>query len=171
MTTFVDLDVRPILLNGGEPFSAIMQAVASLKPGEGLRLIATFQPVPLFRVMADKGFSHEARPLEDGSWEVLFHPLETAAGLAGGGDGAAWPEPARHLDNRDLEPPEPMMRILAATEEMQAGEVLSALLCREPVFLLPELEKRGLAWRGDFEPDGQTYRMLIRIGAKTAKSD
>ena len=40
-TPFKELDVRPILRNGGEPFQAIMEAVQSLKPGEGLRLIAT----------------------------------------------------------------------------------------------------------------------------------
>jgi hypothetical protein len=43
--------------------------------------------------------------------------------------------------------------------------VLSALLCREPVFLLPELAKRGHAWSGAFEPDGKTYKILIRIDA------
>jgi hypothetical protein len=35
------------------------------------------------------------------------------------------------------------------------------------MFLLPELAKRGHAWRGAFEPDGTSYRILIRIdGAK-----
>jgi hypothetical protein len=48
---------------------------------------------------------------------------------------------------------------------MKAGEVLAALLCREPMFLLPELKKRGHAWHGAFEPDGTTYRILIRIDA------
>jgi hypothetical protein len=57
-----------------------------------------------------------------------------------------------------------MVRILAATEAMQTGDLLCALLCREPVFLLPELAKRGHAWRGGFEPDGKTYRILVRIG-------
>ena len=36
---------------------------------------------------------------------------------------------------------------------------------REPMFLLPELAKRGHAWRGGFEPDGKTYKILIRVGA------
>jgi TusA-related sulfurtransferase len=71
----------------------------------------------------------------------------------------------QHLDNRELDPPEPMVRILAATEAMKEGEVLSALLCREPIFLLPELAKRGHAWRGGFEPDGKTYKILVRVGA------
>jgi hypothetical protein len=31
------------------------------------------------------------------------------------------------------------------------------------MFLLPELAKRGHAWRGGFEEDGTTYRIAIRI--------
>lgn len=170
MTTFVDLDVRSILAAGGEPFGKIMETVAALGPDEGLRLLAPFKPVPLFQVLGSKGFSHEARELGDGDWEVLFRrhgPAEfddeKTAKPAGE---AQWPEPLMHLDNRELDPPEPMVRILAATEAMQAGEVLSALLCREPIFLLPELEKRGHGWRGGFDTDGTTYRMLVRIGAR-----
>lgn len=168
---FVDLDVRPILRSGGEPFGQIMETVAGLQPGEGLRLLATFKPVPLFSVLGKKGFSHEARELADGDWEVLFRPngaaepAPAAAASTASADDGQWPAPVQQLDNRDLDPPEPMVRILATTEAMRPGEVLSALLCREPIFLLPELEKRGHHWRGAFEPDGKTYRILIRVGA------
>lgn len=172
MTTFVDVDVRPILRAGGEPFGEIMQAIATLKPGEGLRLLATFKPTPLFHVLGSKGFSHEAKELDGGEWEVLFSPAATATSptqpmTANGSssDQTGWPEPVQHMDNRDLDPPEPMVRILATTETMRDGEVLSALLCREPLFLLPELAKRRHSWHGGFEPDGKTYKILIRIGA------
>lgn len=166
---FVQLDVRPILRAGGEPFEKIMEAVALLGPGQGLRLFATFKPVPLFSVLGSKGFSHEARQLEGGDWEILFQPTGAAADAASSAtaaaDVSAWPDPVQHLDNRELDPPEPMVRILSTTEAMQDGDVLSALLCREPIFLLPELAKRGHAWRGGFEPDGKTYKILVRIGA------
>ena len=69
-----------------------------------------------------------------------------------------WPEPAVKLDNRDLDPPEPMVRILAAAEKLGPGETLSALLRREPVFLFPQLEKRGFRWLGGFSPDGADLR-------------
>jgi TusA-related sulfurtransferase len=120
-------------------------------------------------VLGSKGFTHEAREIGGGDWEVLFSPTGAGAGEAASpapaSDGEAWPEPAREMDNRDLDPPEPMVRILAATEQMQPGEVLQALLCREPMFLLPELAKRGHAWRGAFEEDGKTYLIRIRIAA------
>jgi len=173
-TAFVDLDVRPTLRAGGEPFGEIIGAVNALAPGQGLRLLATFKPLPLFQVLGSKGFTHEAREIGGGDWEVLFTPGDTPAAQPQNAPAAApstdeWPAPVREMDNRDLDPPEPMVRILAATEAMQAGEVLCALLCREPMFLLPELAKRGHAWRGAFEPDGTIYRILIRIdGAKGA---
>lgn len=174
-TEFVDLDVRPTLRAGGEPFGEILGAVKALRPGQGLRLFATFEPVPLFHVLGSKGFSHEAREIAGGDWEVLFTPGPDAAADAGLPTAAAtpsstgeWPPPVQEMDNRDLDPPEPMVRILAATETMANGEVLAALLCREPIFLFPELAKRGHGWRGAFEPDGTTYKVLIRIGAGEA---
>ena len=74
MTEYIDVDVRPILRAGGEPFSVIMAALERLEPGQGLRLYATFKPVPLFAVMADKGFAHSEQALDGGEWEVLFTP-------------------------------------------------------------------------------------------------
>lgn len=173
MTTFRELDVRPILRAGGEPFQKIMQTVTALAPREGLRLLATFKPTPLVSVLGSKGFSHEATQIEGGDWEVLFRPtpataVSTPDSAATTADEAQWPEPARHMDNRDLDPPEPMVRILAVAEQMRPGEVLSALLCREPIFLLPELAKRGHGWRGGFEPNGKTYKILVRIGTTKA---
>ncbi len=73
------LDVRDILKAGGEPFSAIMQAVDALQPGQGLRLLATFKPVPLFGVMAQRGFGHAEQPIGGGDWEVTFTPSATEA--------------------------------------------------------------------------------------------
>lgn len=168
-TTVVDLDVRPILRAGGEPFDKIMISVSTLKPGQGLRLLATFKPTPLLHVLGSKGFTHQCKELEGGDWEVLFtppdaqNPREASTSILPGDD-SVWPDPVQQLDNRELDPPEPMVRILATAESMKQGDVLSALLCREPIFLFPELAKRGHRWRGGFEPDGKTYKVLIRIG-------
>jgi uncharacterized protein (DUF2249 family) len=169
MTEFIDVDVRPILRAGGEPFSTIMVALDRLEPGQGLRLYVPFKPIPLFDVMADKGFAHHAAELEDGEWEVLFTPAvamsQAAEPLIVASGTSDWPEPAVHLDNRDLDPPEPMVRILAATEQLAPGQTLCALLSREPVFLFRELIKRGHQWRGGFTPEGDTYQLTVRVGA------
>jgi uncharacterized protein (DUF2249 family) len=166
MTQYTDVDVRPILRSGGEPFSVIMAALEHLEPGQGLRLLATFKPIPLFAVMEKKGFSHSEQPLDAGEWEVLFTPVdakeEQDAPAAGASGFDNWPEPAVALDARDLDPPEPMVKILAAAEQLTPGATLSALLRREPVFLFPQLEKRGFRWLGGFTPDGSTYELTVR---------
>lgn len=161
------LDVRPMLRSGGEPFQAIMQAVQDLRPGQGLKLLATFRPQPLFRVMEGRGFDHEAREIEGGDWEVLFTPQPEAVPVAVSVDAdrpETWPDPSEHLDLTDLDPPEPMVRILAAAEALEPGNVLFAVLSREPLFLFPELTKRGHQWAGNFDEAGSTYRILVRVG-------
>src|SRR3569833_3454407 len=141
---FKEFDVRPNLADGGEPFQAIMAAVESLAPGQGLTLLAPFRPQPLFSVMERKGFLHHVSELEGGDFEVRLLPRATevlaSEDVEGDDD---WPEPTRSFDLADLDPPEPMVRILSVFESMSTGEVLFAVLAREPLFLFPELTKRG----------------------------
>ena len=58
-----------------------------------------------------------------------------------------------------------MTRILAALETARPGEVVFALLDREPLFLLPQLKARGHAWVGNHAADASGYRLLVRRGA------
>ncbi len=164
--TYVDLDVRPILIAGGEPFGEIMAAVEGLPPGHGLRLLASFKPVPLFAVMAKRGFDHAEREIGDGDWEVLFSPAGAAAAPAPepvAADGSNWPAPVGEaMDLRDLDPPEPMQKVMQAIEAADPGDVVSALLCRKPPILIPELETLGHEWHGGFEDGGESYRIFIR---------
>lgn len=67
-----DLDVRPLLAAGEEPFGTIMEASAGVPIGGVLRLTAPFEPVPLYRVMATRGFAHRGRALGGGDFEVEF---------------------------------------------------------------------------------------------------
>lgn len=46
------------------------------------------------------------------------------------------------LDNRGLEPPQPMTRTLAALEQLPLEEELIIINDRRPMFLYPELEER-----------------------------
>lgn len=158
----LDLDVRPILRDGGEPFGEIMEAVARLAPGQSLRLFAPFKPIPLFGVLGQRGFQPDAREIGGGDWVVLFTPQDAPAPSetpAPGGDD--WPQPSIEIDNRDLEPPEPMVRTLEVLETLKPGDTMAAILPREPIFLFKELENRGHGWRGQVTPDGG-YRIVIR---------
>jgi len=162
---FKTLDVRPILAEGGEPFQAIMAAVESLAPGQGLTLLAPFKPVPLFTVLERKGFLHQVSELEGGDFEVRFTPRATEV-LASEDieDDGEWPEPVRTFDFSDLDPPQPMVRILSELETMSPGEVMFAVLAREPLFLFPELTKRGHKWAGNYDSGGTAFRIMVKRG-------
>ena len=68
----VELDVRPILAVGDEPFDLIMETVASLAPGQALVLRAPFEPVPLEGVLSSQGFEYEVTELGADDWRVVF---------------------------------------------------------------------------------------------------
>lgn len=166
------LDVREVLRSGGEPFPQIMQAIAQLAPDQPLRLLATFEPLPLYAVLGKKGYGHSALHRADGDWEVLFTPgqapvAKSAAAAAAAAPAAVsaadWPAPSTSLDNRGLQPPEPMILILEALERLAPGEVLAAINERDPAFLYPELEARGASIRTEQKSDG--VHLLIRKGA------
>src|SRR5690606_15240534 len=50
------------------------------------------------------------------------------------------------LDNRGLEPPEPMVRTLEAINQLTAGRRIVAYYDRRPMFLIPKLDQMGLAY-------------------------
>ncbi len=171
----VDLDVRPDLRRGEEPFSKIMAARREVPPGGVLRLCAIFEPVPLYAVLGKQGFEHWTEKFADDDWRVWFYSPATAspgegAGPVGATSGAsasaAEPvaaggtasEPAVSgaartgaddvviLDVRGLEPPEPMLRTFEALEELPVGKTLLQLNVRVPQFLLPQLAARGFTY-------------------------
>ena len=116
-------------------------------------------------VITEKCTKRNNRWIASGSTDSRLAQVVSASGAQAissdpAADTADWPNPAQHLDNRELDPPEPMLRILAATETMSKGEVRSALLCHEPVFLIPELARRGHAWHGAFETNGKNSKIL-----------
>ncbi|MGH8291858.1 MAG: DUF2249 domain-containing protein [Gammaproteobacteria bacterium] len=162
------LDVRDALRHGGEPLPRILDAVGKLGPGQALRLFATFEPLPLYALLARKGFGHSAKRLAEGDWEVLFTPgtaqpkgrAEKPKSTTAVTSTEGWPEPCTHLDNRGLQPPEPLVRILDALEHLAPGAVMEAINERDPVFLYPELEARGALIHTDKQADG--VRLLIR---------
>jgi len=68
----VDADVREDLRAGREPFRRIMAARRSLPAGGVLRVRAIFEPVPLYRVMANQGLGHWTERLGPEDWRVWF---------------------------------------------------------------------------------------------------
>lgn len=68
------------------------------------------------------------------------------------------------LDNRGLEPPNPMIRTLEALEGMAPGEVLVIHNDRVPVYLLPQLADAGADYQVEEQADGSA-KVRITKGA------
>jgi len=166
----ITLDVRGDIRNGREPFSKIMAATGSLQADDQLLLIAPFEPKPLFSVLGRLGFSHTARALESGDWEVLFTrlPVESkvvvspAAAAEGSRDQTVSSDGnIRDVDARGLEPPQPMVKILEAVAVLPTGVELRARTDRRPMHLYPQLEQRGFVGVTEEQTDG-SYLTHIR---------
>lgn len=151
-TVAQELDVRPFQQTGQEPFAAIMAATRRVPRGQVLVLRNTFEPVPLYTVLGQRGFERWTRRLGGDDWEIrFFHsgvahdapPTEPAAPVAT--RPAEWDAPAQTLtiDVSELVPPEPMIRILTALEELPPGATLLVHHVRRPMHLYPRLDELG----------------------------
>lgn len=65
------LDAREI---DGEPFGDIVDALGNLEDGDRLQLVNSFEPVPLYEVLDERGFDHETEQVADDEWHVLIEP-------------------------------------------------------------------------------------------------
>lgn len=66
------------------------------------------------------------------------------------------------VDTRGLEPPEPMMRILAALEGLLPGGKIRAATDRNPIHLHAELDARGIRYTSNETCDGSWLTTLSR---------
>jgi hypothetical protein len=146
-------DARPLLEKDKEPFRAIMRQAAKVRAGGFLILDAPFDPAPLRRVLARKGFVAYGTHIGEDHWRTWFlkDPSLAAAAtdqIADADDETAvarvWREDGDvHIDVRGLEPPQPMLAIIREIERDDGPAALTIHHEREPVFLYPELAERG----------------------------
>jgi uncharacterized protein (DUF2249 family) len=169
----IELDLREDMRAGREPFSRIMAAVHALGDHRALRLRTIFEPVPLFAVLARRGFVYESRQHAPDDWSVWFwrgasrpeSAVHDGSATARPGDANdAGDERTHTLDVRGLQPPEPMMRTLAALETLPEGHELVQINVRVPQLLLPMLAERGFACAVD---ESRPDRVLVRIWRPT----
>jgi len=160
------VDVRDDIRQGREPCSKIMQAASRLKDGESLLLRAPFEPVPLFGLMAQKGFTHQANPLEAGDWEVLFTrtaaPLTAEDKTTSSSPSACGCSQVVEVDARGLEPPQPMVKILEALAALPPSASLFARTDRRPMHLHAQLEQRGFVGESEEQADGSFLTHIRR---------
>jgi uncharacterized protein (DUF2249 family) len=146
-----ELDARPLIARGEEPFRAIMSAAREVPAGSALLLTVGFEPLPLYDALAKQGFSHWAEQRGQDHWEVRFH---RDAAIATATDAPApsssevdWSAPAAEvtIDVSELVPPEPMVKILQTLETLPDGSRLLVHHVRRPIHLYDRLDEMGYA--------------------------
>ena len=145
----VRLDVRSVLAAGDDPLEQILRQVGQLSAGDVLLVEAPFDPVPLRRMLAGKGYDSHKVSLSPEHWQVYFkqQAVVILPDLPDLSDLPAfpyyWHEGQLEMDLRRLEPPNPMIAILKVIEAGAVADSFMARLIRDPIYLYPELAERG----------------------------
>lgn len=168
-----ELDVRPYLDQDIDPLKEILKLAGSLKKGECIKIINSFEPVPLINLLHDQGFLHQVEVVEENLVVTWFekkeepmvnlsegHPVSVDKRMFDGILDQFDPEKIRCIDVRQLEMPQPMLRIIANLEELAVDELLYVYHKKLPVFLIPELTKRGMTFLFHHKSD-QELELLI----------
>jgi len=167
----ITLDARVAFRAGEHPCDQIQSALGRVSATEALRLLVPFEPVPLFEVARTKGLVHEAKQMDTGDWEVVFTRNVAPKTTNGSqkekhscGCGCSATEPAEivDVDARGLEPPQPMVKILEALNELPDDAVLTARTDRRPIHLYPLLETRGFTAASEEQSDGSFITHIRR---------
>lgn len=166
-----ELDVRPVINAGNDPFNLILQTVRQVKPGGILKLINSFEPAPLIPVLNKQGFESYVEHVSDNLVHTYFHKTGSSAIKE-----PVKPENSEdwqskldrfkdHLitiDVRNLEMPLPMMTILEELDKLPPDKALFVYHKRIPVFLLPELAERKFEYRIKEVSDGEVYLLIYK---------
>lgn len=163
-------DVRPIIAGGDDPLKLIMEKIAAISAGQALKIINSFEPLPLMLLLEKKGFQVYVEQTAD---EVFFTYFYKPQGLSSNdalpavetsGDWSAvlnrFSGNLVTIDVRELEMPGPMMKILETIHTLAPQQALFVHHKRVPVFLLPELAERGMDYRINTIAEGDV-KMLI----------
>jgi len=146
------IDVRPILASGGCPFDTVLAAAKNLKQGDGLTLIAPFNPVPIHQALGGIGIDFiEANQDENGNFTVkfLFTPLSDRQLEA-------------DLDLTMLEPPQPMMHITEKFASALPGKTLGFRTRFKPMHLIHSLDPETTITESVEQTDGTWYTRLLK---------
>jgi hypothetical protein len=117
--------------------------------------------------MQKQHLAHWTEQHADDDWLVWFYPEVSDTVTSRTDASAAHRAPTSSDDNviildvRNLEPPEPMVRTLAALEQLPDFATLVQINDRVPKFLLPLLDERGFIHEIKEQPD-QPVRLFIR---------
>jgi len=168
----VSLDVREMLAGGTDPLKLIQKTVKELQAGQVLKIINTFEPTPLIKLLENQGFKAHVDALDKELIETYFfriHNNKSVEAEAPADQYNDWDAIIKKYENnlqeidvRQLEMPMPMMTILEALEKLPDNSALYVHHKRIPVFLLTELKERDFDYRIKEINDGEVYLLIFK---------
>ncbi len=174
----VELDVRPVLASGDDPLKLILKAAKALKTNECLKIINTFEPIPLIGLLCKQGYrSWTERPetnivytwfVRTGDDQMISDPAAPMQAQINTEQeflniqGSFAPQKIHTIDVRELEMPLPMVRILEYLPKLMPDEALFVYHKKVPVYLLPELVERGFRYFIQDLPGGKINMLICR---------
>lgn len=166
-----ELDVRPVINSGKDPFNLIMQNIKLLESGEILKLINSFEPAPLIPILGKQGFESYVENVSENLVHTYFHKTgnSTIKEPHKVGSSEDWQSKLARfngklitIDVRNLEMPLPMLTILEALDKLPPDKGLFVYHKRIPVFLLPELAERKFEYRINEVSDGEVHLLIYK---------
>jgi uncharacterized protein (DUF2249 family) len=168
----IDFDVRDLLASGKDPLTLILEKIKTVQPGQVLKIINTFEPVPLIKKLEKQGFIVYADEISNDLVETYFYKQTEKDAIRvepGETTNEAWDEVMNRfksklvtVDVRELEMPQPMLTILSELDKLPADKALHVYHKRIPVFLLPELADRKFEYRIQEISDGNVHLLIYK---------
>lgn len=165
------IDVRPIIAAGEDPFTLLLKKVKALNEFQTLEIVNSFEPIPLIRILQNKGYACLTTCSEDvyytivkvggnkttieGSDEIEFLELDAFNEFC-----QSYDSNILEIDVRDLEMPLPMVTILNELEEMPEGFALKVYHKKVPQYLLPELQARDFKTKAHEIDEGNVLLLI-----------
>lgn len=165
------IDVRPLIESGKDPFTLLLKKVESLNEFQTLEIVNSFEPIPLIRILQNKGYEclttceadvyytivkvGKNKTVLEPANEIEFFPLDAFNNLC-----SAYDSKLLEIDVRDLEMPLPMVIILNELEEMPEGFALKVNHKKVPQYLLPELFARNFKTKAHEINEGNVLLLI-----------
>lgn len=166
-----ELDVRPVINSGKDPFSIIMQSVKQLESGGTLKLINSFEPTPLIQILGKQGFESYIENINENLVNTYFYktsnsiikePVNAVSSEDWQSKLTQFKDKLVTIDVRNMEMPLPMITILEELDKLPSGKAVFVYHKRIPVFLLPELAERKFDYRIKEVSDGEVHLLIYK---------
>lgn len=170
---FEEFDVRSILSRGEDPLKAILNKVELLPKETGLKLINSFEPLPLIRLMYKKGYSHRTETKGPEEFITFFFknssvvfkkqsdlPAPIADKLTFADLLIRYKNRIKEIDVRKMEMPQPMVSILNTLDQLPSDWALYVHHKKLPLYLIPHLEDKGFSFVYN-EVDDENLLLII----------